>query len=340
MIALGDIVKISQVIRNLVSNALKFTPSGGTVRISVVWRRDGLPKAQRLQVSASYPQRDCIRSGSLLLLVKDSGVGMNPEQQRNLFREGVQFDANRLQDGGGSGLGLFIAKGIAELHGGKLHGSSEGINQGSTFMLEMPLYLLTEAVEVGDNLPNDVETGGDRPSSCFLDSCDTFARCDGEGREENPKEPLPSSAASPYLETMISAQEEMKSKQQPLRILVVDDSLTVRKMVSKLLINDGYEVDQCNDGQSCIDKVMANFTPSELCPYYCAVLLDSDIPGVSGPKAVATLRKRGYRWPVIGVTGHVHQTDIDNFLDHGATMVLSKPLDYTRLQNFLNNCHF
>ncbi len=103
-----------------------------------------MPKAERLSFPAgasslSHGQNE--RAGSLLLMVKDSGVGMTEEQQKNLFREGVQFNANKLQGGGGSGLGLFIAKGIAELHGGTLRACSEGINKGSTFTVRYYAFL-------------------------------------------------------------------------------------------------------------------------------------------------------------------------------------------------------
>lgn len=82
-------------------------------------------------------QRHLARCGSLLIMVKDSGVGLSAEQCSHLFREGVQFNANKLQGGGGSGLGLFIAKGMAELHGGTLQGSSEGIGKGCTFTVSV-----------------------------------------------------------------------------------------------------------------------------------------------------------------------------------------------------------
>lgn len=86
---------------------------------------------------AHETQRHLVRCGSLLIMVKDSGIGLSSEQCAHLFREGVQFNANKLQGGGGSGLGLFIAKGMAELHSGTLQGSSEGIGKGCTFTVSV-----------------------------------------------------------------------------------------------------------------------------------------------------------------------------------------------------------
>jgi signal transduction histidine kinase len=71
--------------------------------------------------------------------VADTGVGWSKENQDKLFVEGMQFDPNLLQAGGGSGLGLYIAKGIVDLHQGLLEATSEGEGKGATFRLELPL---------------------------------------------------------------------------------------------------------------------------------------------------------------------------------------------------------
>jgi signal transduction histidine kinase len=65
--------------------------------------------------------------------VKDSGTGLSASQLEEICAEGVQFNANELQAGQGSGLGLFISKGIVEQHGGRLLVESEGLGKGVTF---------------------------------------------------------------------------------------------------------------------------------------------------------------------------------------------------------------
>jgi signal transduction histidine kinase len=135
----GDDVRLSQVIRNLISNALKFTPPDGTIEVTASHVKNGLPKAQPLivegEVACTHP-----RAGSFRLSVKDSGVGLSEEQLQLLFTEGVQFDANKLQHGGGSGLGLCIAKGIVDQHNGSIWVESEGHGHGTAFVIELPLY--------------------------------------------------------------------------------------------------------------------------------------------------------------------------------------------------------
>ena len=89
-----DPIKMMTVFRNIFSNAIKFTKLQGRVTICVKIKRSPLDDIGMLEVS-----------------VKDSGAGLSPANLLRLFGEGVQFNANSLQGGGGSGLGLFITKG-------------------------------------------------------------------------------------------------------------------------------------------------------------------------------------------------------------------------------------
>jgi len=109
----GDRDRLLQVLTNLVENALKFTPAGG--RVDVVCRKDG-------------------DSGDLRVSVSDTGPGILPEDQERLFDRFWQVSR---KDKRGAGLGLSIAKGIVEAHGGKVWVESrEG--EGSTFWFSLP----------------------------------------------------------------------------------------------------------------------------------------------------------------------------------------------------------
>ena len=138
----GDDVRLRQVMRNLLSNAIKFTPESGKIRVSASWVKGG-PREQRTLgkftlsngVEVSAP-----RCGWLEVSVSDSGAGMTPDQVSKVFGVGVQFNSNELQGGNGTGLGLHIAKGIMEQHGGTLSVSSEGLGHGSTFTLKIPIH--------------------------------------------------------------------------------------------------------------------------------------------------------------------------------------------------------
>ena len=129
--------RMSQVLRNLLSNAIKFTPSGGIVAllISRVSRREfkhlqKYPASHVRSLKRNAVQPLEITSGALgaakeilnncvRIEITDTGAGISEENQKKLFGQYMQFHAGRLQGGKGSGLGLWISKGIVGLHGGK-----------------------------------------------------------------------------------------------------------------------------------------------------------------------------------------------------------------------------
>jgi signal transduction histidine kinase len=124
LVVIADRVKVGQVVRNLLSNALKFSKEGSAVTVRVWWEENGLPSASlpggfahkkdksgaTVAPEAGQPFT-LARAGSLVVTVTDSGAGISKDNQLHLFREGVQFNANQLQAGQGSGLGLWISHG-------------------------------------------------------------------------------------------------------------------------------------------------------------------------------------------------------------------------------------
>jgi signal transduction histidine kinase/CheY-like chemotaxis protein len=115
----ADAARLKQVVWNLVSNAIKFTPSGGSVGV-------------RLSAEAGY----------MHLRVSDTGVGFRPEVASYLFERFRQGDSSPTREHGGLGLGLGIVRHVVELHGGTVTASSGGDNTGSTFDVRMPIRLM------------------------------------------------------------------------------------------------------------------------------------------------------------------------------------------------------
>ncbi|MHA1682126.1 MAG: PAS domain S-box protein [Promethearchaeota archaeon] len=114
-----DAIKIEQVITNLLTNAIKNTPKGGTSKIAVEVRGDVIE-----------------------FMIKDSGIGITDDEMEVLFQKFGKINRTGLKVGidiQGSGLGLYISKQIIEAHRGKIWVESEGRNKGSTFHFTLPL---------------------------------------------------------------------------------------------------------------------------------------------------------------------------------------------------------
>jgi PAS domain S-box-containing protein len=114
----GDSDRLQQVVSNLISNAIKFTPPGG--RVEARMERVG---------------------DHLELVVKDTGQGISQEFLPHIFERFRQADSSATREHGGLGLGLSITKRLAELHGGSVQAESEGEGRGSTFTVKLPLAI-------------------------------------------------------------------------------------------------------------------------------------------------------------------------------------------------------
>ncbi|MDT7834674.1 hybrid sensor histidine kinase/response regulator [Aquabacterium sp. OR-4] len=121
----GDATRLAQVITNLLGNAVKFTPAG-----QVVLRVDTEPS----------PPGDPAAPLQLLISVRDTGIGMTPEQCAGLFREFAQADVSTTRRFGGTGLGLAISKRLVELMGGRIEVRSTP-GHGSCFSVHLALPL-------------------------------------------------------------------------------------------------------------------------------------------------------------------------------------------------------
>jgi len=141
----GDTSRLTQVIRNLLSNALKFNKEGEKITVRASWEDSNeSTKEMKPFILKGGEEVEFSSSGYILIAVTDTGAGMSEDQLEELFQEGVQFNVNVLQAGQGSGLGLYISKGIVEQHGGSLVASSDGLGCGTTFTIRLPLFDIPE----------------------------------------------------------------------------------------------------------------------------------------------------------------------------------------------------
>lgn len=126
---LADVIvddrRMRQVLINLLTNAVKFTPEGGKITLEVSLKN----KSADSDHSANLPY--------LRFMVKDTGIGIAKEDLGKLFQPFMQIDSNLNRQYEGTGLGLVIVKKIVEMHGGTISVKSK-VNQGSCFLIEIP----------------------------------------------------------------------------------------------------------------------------------------------------------------------------------------------------------
>ena len=227
--------------RNILSNALKFTPAGGTVAVRIM-----------------------VSENRMLVEVQDSGVGISDENQKRLFNEVVQFHAKAHQGGGGSGLGLWISTKIVDMHGGSIGVRSEGEGRGSTFYFSLPVTTIVH--EQTDVHPAatprfDVSLGTD-----FFD-----IDRDPPQFQARAYHPPPPATAGIKVEEMtngapplsIADREISNNDLVNMRVLVVDDSALNRKMMVNRLAKLGCSVSVADDGDTAVALVQQTIGTEE-----------------------------------------------------------------------------
>ncbi|KAL3919986.1 MAG: hypothetical protein SGILL_003481 [Bacillariaceae sp.] len=291
---IGDTVRITQVLRNLCSNAIKFTPEGGDILVNASWEK--VESNQKARTFTLKNQNKVTRqiTGNLVITVKDTGAGMTKDQLKQLFGKGIQFNVNELQHGNGSGLGLYIAKGIVEQHGGSMSCDSEGLGKGTTFTMKLPLFDIPSALDV--------------------------SRREAASREESEDDDC-----------------DISYEDSKLKILIVDDAVSNRKLLARLLKIKGHETAQAEDGQVAVDMVAEAEAKGDP---YDLVLMDYEMPIMNGPTAAQNIRRRnGSDVFIIGVTGNLMPEDVSYFRQCGSNAVLPKPFRMPALEEIIIEHH-
>jgi len=144
-LVLGDSGRLQQVVSNLLTNAVKYTPKGGRVQVSL----------ERV-------------NSHLEVRVADDGQGIDPEFLPLVFERFRQADPTTTRKHGGLGLGLSIVKHLVELHGGTVEARSPGVGQGSTFIVSLPIQLMHGGYEAVPSMPAAARDGEDGASKLDL----------------------------------------------------------------------------------------------------------------------------------------------------------------------------
>ena len=151
-----DVVRLTQVLINLLNNAARYTPHGGSVWLSV----ELVPSA-----SSTLPSEKETRDDrEVVIRVKDTGVGIAPEHLPRIFETFYQADRSLERSQGGLGIGLTLVRRLVEMHGGIVEVHSAGINQGSEFIVRLPV-LAESAVSA---LPQEPSRQREQPATTRL----------------------------------------------------------------------------------------------------------------------------------------------------------------------------
>jgi signal transduction histidine kinase len=127
----ADAGKCRQILFYLLNNAVKFTPAGGSVRVSA-------RKIEGGKVGGWENEKTLSTSGLIEISVADTGIGIKPEDMPRLFEEFTQLEAPITKKYQGTGLGLALTKKLVELHGGNIRAESV-YGKGSSFVFVLPL---------------------------------------------------------------------------------------------------------------------------------------------------------------------------------------------------------
>jgi len=311
-----DVEKLRRVILNLLSNAFKFAPDGGTIRCIVEPVEDGAARRARLAVC-------------------DSGPGVPPHLRQAIFERFRQGEGGTTRRFGGTGLGLAIVKDFVELHRGTVS-VGEAPEGGAEFIVEMPLEAPPE-VTVGATsgaTPGAVPAGDEMVELTVeqLRPAEDKTRRAGEwesGRGERESGRAGETAHTSLITVPPLSHSPILSASAPL-VLVVEDNLDMNRFVSETLGQE-YRVASAVDGQDGLEKAL------ELRPDL--ILSDMMMPRLSGDQLLRAVRARDdLAWtPFIMLTAKADDQLRVDLLREGAQDYLMKPFSVEELRVRVGN---
>ncbi|MFW5693851.1 MAG: two-component regulator propeller domain-containing protein [Alkalispirochaeta sp.] len=237
---------------------------------------------------------------SFIFTVADTGRGIPEDLQQKIFDRFIQLDSSYTKPARGVGLGLAIVRQVTQAMGGTI--SVESVRgAGSTFRVTIPFT---------------IEPGTPQPLTMSRETTDARST-----------EPAHRDAGATRTYAAHPTQGAV-----PQRILVCEDEAISRLYITRHLTRIGYLVDQAEDGLEAVEKSLSGA--------YVAVLMDLGLPEISGLEATRRIRAReqsahGGRTPIIALTAHSYQDDIDECLAAGMDEFVSKPIHEQKLHEVL-----
>lgn len=283
-----DLEKFDKVLYNLLSNAMKFTPEGGSISISL------------------KPAGD-----HCLLKVIDTGIGIRPDQIPHLFERFRQAEGSANRTYEGSGLGLALVKELVELHGGQISVDSV-YGKGSTFTI----WVQTGVAHLPPQQVIDVQAEL-QPNRAAVELADVEA--DLQNQDQNQDLLVPQSEWTPEIIEQDAIDGVVSST--PAQVLIVDDNPDVRTYVSGILREQGYHVVTARNGAEGLKAAQAQ--PPQL---IVTDLMMPQVSGLDMIRLIRQ-NKTLQGIPIILLTAKANEDTRIEGVEQGADAYLSKPFN-------------
>ncbi|KAB5576370.1 hypothetical protein GE09DRAFT_954411 [Coniochaeta sp. 2T2.1] len=345
-----DPSRVLQILINLMTNAIKFTAPATkriiTVGVSASKSPPNTIEVPGFQYVPSHTETTGTINatsseewgkGEILYVrfqVEDTGCGLTPEEKQILFQRFKQASPRTHAQYGGSGLGLFISKRLAELHGGQIGVASEaGVGSSFGFFVQArrtePPSSSHSSSQESLQIERHFTGGGDATSlnRGLTPQRQDFASSLGPAGNLVATKSFPSSSSPSPSPSPTHPQTDPKS----IHILVVEDNLINQKVLVSQLKKAGCTVHVANDGLEALAFLSASRFVAKDGPTLSVILMDLEMPNMDGLTCVREIRKmedegkvQGHV-PVIAVTANVRDEQVANARGAGMDDVVSKP---------------
>jgi signal transduction histidine kinase/CheY-like chemotaxis protein len=288
----GDPTRLCQVINNLVHNAIKFTNKGS------VWFR----------VKAESRENGAIK---VLFSVEDTGIGISPDKQRQVFDEFAQADSSTSRSYGGTGLGLTISQKLLFMRGSELHLKSEP-GKGSMFFFTLSFPILTDVAPAS---VAPMRMYGPHPGETLTPPAALHAQLSGRSLATVDPERSAEEIGTPLADVCILLVED-----NPLNVLVT----------TKVLTRWGAQVEHAANGKEALDKLNPLI--------HRLILMDMHMPVMDGYSATLRIREMGLTMPIIALTASVAKEEHKALYSFYIDEVVTKPFHPDQLLRAILKC--
>ncbi len=307
-VLVSDVTRVRQILFNLISNSMKFTPAGGRVDVVVTGHQLNEKVENHGHVGAIDPWM-------FHFTVRDTGEGIPEEKLHRLFRPFSQVDASTSRKHGGTGLGLAICHRLCEMLGGAIWLESEpGIGSNFEFTIKAAAVPNAADPKSADEPPAPVVATGAtaRTANGSHPPMALNGHAAGACRFQQCRHAAPDASAHPLAE----------------------DNMVNQRVALGLLKQIGYTATSTNNGLEAVNALEA--------AEYDVVLMDIQMPEMDGLEATREIRRRwpdGPRRPyIIAMTANAMTGDREKCLEAGMDDYISKPVKANRLKTALEQC--